>query len=174
VTGGWVAVAHALGARQEATMTTRWMIRSPSVQAASRSRGSPADAASAADPAPSLTCNIGPGELRRRRRSARVAVTALAAALLAIGVGILPAWSLPYLAPLVGAVVGTVLQVVMRFCLAFGFAGLVGMGETPGATPVDRELRLAHRRRATRLALAAAAAALGWALLTGALVHALT
>jgi hypothetical protein len=113
--------------------------------------------------APSATCNIGPAELRRRRRSAAVAVGLLAAALAALGLGLLPASSLPFLAPLVGAVMGTLLQVAMRFCIAFGFAGLIGMGDRPGATPADRALLAAHRRRAALMALAAALAALVWA-----------
>ena len=115
-------------------------------------------------------CNIGPAELRRRRRSAVVAALALAAALLAIVAGVLPPWTAPYLAPLVGAVVATGLQVWLRFCVAFGLAGLVGMGDDPGAVTVDPALRAAHRRRAGLMLAAAALSMLAWVVLTGALV----
>jgi len=116
------------------------------------------------------TCNIGPAELRRRRQSAVMAAIALAAALLAIGLGVLPRWSLPLLAPLFGAVVGTALQVWMRFCMAFGFAGLVGMGNAPGASAADRALRAGHRRRAALMAGAAFLATLAWAVIGSLLV----
>ena len=125
-----------------------------------------------ADAEPSETCNIGPAELRRRRQSAVAASAVLAAALVAVAIDALPSWSLPFLAPLVGAVVATILQVVMRFCVAFGFAGLVGMGRDPGATNADPALLAAHRRRAALMVTAAALAALAWAILTGILVSA--
>jgi hypothetical protein len=99
-----------------------------------------------------------------------VAALALAVALLAIAAGALPPWTAPYLAPLVGAVVATALQVWMRFCLAFGLAGLVGMGDDPGAVNVDPVLRAAHRRRAALMLAAAALSMLAWVIVTGALV----
>src|SRR6185436_4370276 len=82
--------------------------------------------------AATATCNIGPAELRRRRQSAIVATAIFVAALLAILVGLVPRWTLPLLARLFGAVVSTVLQVWLRFCMAFGMAGVAGMGEDPG------------------------------------------
>jgi hypothetical protein len=120
--------------------------------------------------APSATCNIGPGELRRRRRAATATTAALVLALLAIAAGWLPRWTAPYLAPLVGAVVATILQVVMRFCVAFGLGGLVGMGDEPGAVEADPALRAAHRRRAAIMIAAAALAALAWVIVTGSIV----
>jgi hypothetical protein len=118
----------------------------------------------------STTCNIGPGELRRRRDAALAAAAALGAALLAIVAGLLPPWTTPYLAPLAGAVVITYLQFRMRFCAGFGIAGMVGMGEQPGAVRVDPALRAAHRRRAALMIAAAAGASLAWAVATGWLV----
>jgi len=119
---------------------------------------------------PSETCNIGPGELRRRRDAAIAAATALGAGLLAIVTGLIPPWIAPYLAPLAGAVVITFLQVRMRFCVAFGLSGLVGMGEQPGATRVDPALRAGHRRRAAVMVAAAAGVTLAWVVVAAWLV----
>jgi hypothetical protein len=98
------------------------------------------------------------------------AATVLLSAILAIVAGWLPAWTAPFLAPLVGAAVATALQVWLRFCVAFGLAGLAGMGDAPGAAAVDPTLRAAHRRRAGLMVAAAVLATLAWLIATGALV----
>ena len=116
------------------------------------------------------TCNIGPAELRRRRQSALIAVAVFAAALLAIAAGVLPRWTLPLLAPLFGAVMGTVLQVWLRFCMAFGLAGVAGMGDHAGFNTIAPALRAEHRRRAVGMIAAAALATLAWAAVTAVLV----
>ena len=99
-----------------------------------------------------------------------MAALAFAAALLAVVVGVLPRWTLPFLAPLFGAVVGTALQVWLRFCMAFGLAGVAGMGDTPGAGAVDRALRSEHHRRAALMVGAAAFATLAWAVVASIVV----
>jgi uncharacterized protein YggE len=48
----------------------------------------------------------------------------------------------------------------MRFCMAFGLAGVVGLGEDPGFEAADPAFRAAHRRKAV-LMLSAAGLALG-------------
>lgn len=115
-------------------------------------------------------CNIGKGELRRRRDAAIAVAAALGLALLAIAAGVIPSWTAPYVGPLAGAAVIAVLQYRLRFCVAFGLAGLVGMGAEPGAAPVDPSMLAAHRRRAALMVAAAAGVTLAWVLATGFLV----
>ena len=96
-------------------------------------------------------CNIGPEEIARRRRSAYVAtvVTALAAAALVV-------LSAPPLArlliwPLATAAAVMWLQVVHRFCVAFGAFGLENFGRLEEEHGVDTSQRAADRRRAAQL-----------------------
>lgn len=151
-------------------MTTMKPLTSPPLMARSAPAGGPSPI-HILDATPA--CNIGPGELRRRRRSAIAALVALGGALLAIVAGWLPSWALPWLAPIVGAVVVSVLQVRLRLCVAFAFSGVAGMGERPGASPVSAALRAAHRRRAALMVLAGALAMVAWVLASGWLVLAL-
>lgn len=98
-------------------------------------------------------CNIGPEEIARRRRSA--AALTLAATLIAIA---MVALELPPVARLVifpfaaGAAV-TWLQVVHRFCVAFGAFGLENFGRLGHEHGVDPAHRGADRRRAAQLIL---------------------
>src|SRR6185503_17355900 len=98
------------------------------------------------------------------------ATAVFVAALLAIVAGLVPRWTLPLLAPLFGAVVGTVLQVWLRFCMAFGMAGVAGMGGDPSFDTIGPALRAEHRRRAFGMIVATAAATAAWALIASLLV----
>jgi hypothetical protein len=97
-------------------------------------------------------CNIGPAELERRRRSAILvtAVAAIAAALLLLS-GVPPAVRLVVF-PLAAAAAVTWLQVIRRFCVAFGAAGVRNLGSL-GSTEVveDPAERAAHRNVALRM-----------------------
>jgi hypothetical protein len=97
-------------------------------------------------------CNIGPAELARRRRSAVVVtgVAAIAAAFLVLGGGP-PIVRLAIFPPAAAAAV-TWLQVIRRFCVAFGAAGVRNFG-TLGSTErvEDPAERTAHRNVALRM-----------------------
>lgn len=97
-------------------------------------------------------CNIGPAEISRRRRSARVmtVVTALVAIALVAGGASVPARALLF--PLAAGAAITWLQVVRRFCVAFGMVGIRNFGSLGAAESVgEREARMADRRAAIRL-----------------------
>jgi len=98
-------------------------------------------------------CNIGPDELARRRRSAIVftgVAAVIAVALVALHVPPLVRLSIfPFAA---GAAV-TWLQVVHRFCVAFGALGVENFGRLGQEHGVDPGQRAADRRRATQLIL---------------------
>jgi hypothetical protein len=97
-------------------------------------------------------CNIGPAEISRRRRSA-LALTALAvvvAVALVAGGAALPARALLF--PFAAAAAVTWLQVVRRFCVAFGMVGIRNFGALGATESVgEREARVADRRAASRL-----------------------
>jgi hypothetical protein len=96
-------------------------------------------------------CNIGPDELARRRRSAipmTVLTAAVAAALLATHAPVPVRFLLWPVAT--GAAIGW-LQVVHRFCVAFGALGLENFGRLGGQVHVDPRLVAADRRRAAIL-----------------------
>jgi hypothetical protein len=98
-------------------------------------------------------CNIGSDEIARRRRSAIAVsvVTALAAAgLVALD---LPAVARLLLWPLATAAAITWLQVIHRFCVAFGALGLENLGRLGEQHAVDPPIRAADRRRALQLIL---------------------
>ena len=98
-------------------------------------------------------CNIGPEEISRRRRSAIVltVVTALVAASLVAVHAAPPAMLLIW--PLATAAAVTWLQVVHRFCVAFGALGLQNFGRLGEEIHVDAGQRAADRRRALQLIL---------------------
>ena len=96
-------------------------------------------------------CNIGPEEIARRRRSA-VALTIVAAAG-AVALVALDAPSAGRLAiwPFATAAAVTWLQVVHRFCVAFGALGVQNFGRLGDAVGVDPGQRAADRRRAAQV-----------------------
>jgi hypothetical protein len=98
-------------------------------------------------------CNIGPEEVARRRRSATVltVVTAFVAAAL-IGIQAPPIARL-LIWPLATAAAVTWLQVVHRFCVAFGALGLENFGRLGAEVHVDERQRATDRRRALQLIL---------------------
>jgi hypothetical protein len=100
-------------------------------------------------------CNIGPEEVARRRRGA-IVLTAVA---VVVAGGMLVAhvpgpWRL-LIWPVASAAAVTWLQVVHRFCVAFGTAGLENFGQLGGEQPVDPRLRRMDQRRALQLILEA-------------------
>ena len=98
-------------------------------------------------------CNIGPGEIARRRRSAIVftAVAALLAVAL-VASNVPPAGRLILFPFATGAAINW-LQVVHRFCVAFGAIGLENFGSIGNEVHVDPTQRAADRRRAAQLVL---------------------
>ena len=96
-------------------------------------------------------CNIGPDEIARRRRSAivgSIVLVALTVAVLALHV---PPLGRFLLWPVATGVAVTWLQVVRRFCVAFGTLGLQNFGRLGDQVAVDPRLRAADRRRAFRM-----------------------
>jgi hypothetical protein len=98
-------------------------------------------------------CNIGPEEVARRRRSAVVLTiaTALVAAAL-VGIHAPPIARL-LIWPLATAAAVTWLQVVHRFCVAFGALGLENFGRLGDEVHIDERQRATDRRRALQLIL---------------------
>jgi hypothetical protein len=98
-------------------------------------------------------CNIGPDEIARRRRSAivgAVATALVAAAMIAFHV---PAPARFLLWPIAAGSAVAALQVVHRFCVAFGALGLENFGRLGQERHVDPAIRAADRRRAFQLIL---------------------
>jgi len=98
-------------------------------------------------------CNIGPEEIARRRRSAIVATgltTVVAGALVAVHA---PPLARLLIWPLATAAAVTWLQVVHRFCVAFGALGLENFGRLGDERNVDERQRAADRRRAFQVVL---------------------
>jgi len=110
-------------------------------------------------------CNIGPEEIARRRRSATVAtlLTALVAAALVAAHAPPPARLLVW--PLATAAAVSWLQVVHRFCVAFGALGLENFGRLGAEVHVEQDQRASDRRRAFQLILEGALIGLVVALL---------
>jgi hypothetical protein len=109
-------------------------------------------------------CNIGPDEVARRRRSA-IAMTigvVMLAALLVVATAPGPVRLLIW--PLATAAAVTWLQVVHRFCVAFGALGLENFGRLGRQSQVDREQRAVDRRRALQLVVEGSAIGLAVAL----------
>lgn len=103
-------------------------------------------------------CNIGPVEIRRRRMAGHVGLVGallLLAALVAIGAP--PITRLLIAVPAAVSASGYI-QARMRFCAAYGSAGLFNFGGTGDALRVaDAEARAADRRRALQIGLSSAA-----------------
>lgn len=98
-------------------------------------------------------CNIGPAEIARRRRSA-IAFTGLAALVaVALVVGDVPAAGRLLLFPFAAGAAVNWLQVVHRFCVAFGAIGIENFGRLGQEVRVDPEQRAADRRRVAQLVL---------------------
>jgi hypothetical protein len=92
-------------------------------------------------------CNIGSAEIARRRRFGLIGLTAsalLALALLAAGAP--PITRFPVALPVAGSAIGLI-QARLRFCAAFGIAGLRNFGPLGGEERVTE----AAARRADRL-----------------------
>ena len=116
---------------------------------------SPAPSAKPADsPYRPGVCNIGPEELARRRRAA--ISTSLFAAIVA---GAIVLADLPQLArlaifPFAAAAGVSWLQVIRKFCVAFGAAGVLNFGALGSTKRVaDIESRATDRRIALRMIL---------------------
>ena len=105
------------------------------------------------DRAASPRCNIGPDEVARRRRSAIPATLATAVVAIAMVALHVPAPARLLLWPLATAAAVTWLQVVHRFCVAFGALGLENFGRLGGEHHVDPAIRAGDRRRAFQLIL---------------------
>ena len=105
-------------------------------------------------------CNIGPDEIARRRRSATVATIATAvAAVLLVALRVPPIGRL-LIWPLAAAAAVTWLQVVHRFCVAFGTLGLENFGRLGQESRVDAAQLATDRRRAFQLIAQGAAVGL--------------
>ena len=98
-------------------------------------------------------CNIGPDEIARRRRSAIVFTAVAALVAVALVASDLPALGRLILLPFATAAAITWLQVVHRFCVAFGAFGIENFGRLGGEVKVDTAQRAADRRRAAQLVL---------------------
>lgn len=98
-------------------------------------------------------CNIGPDEIARRRRSATVMSVVVAIIAIATIAFHVPAPIRLLLWPLATAAAVTWLQVVHRFCVAFGALGLENFGRLGQESHVDSAIRAADRRRALQLIL---------------------
>jgi hypothetical protein len=98
-------------------------------------------------------CNIGPAEIARRRRSA--IVFTIVAALVAVALVGLEAPTVGRLAvwPFATAAAVTWLQVVHRFCVAFGALGVENFGRLGNEVEVDPAQRAADRHGVVQLVL---------------------
>jgi hypothetical protein len=103
-------------------------------------------------------CNIGPLEIHRRRLAGHVGLivsVALLAALVMTGAP--PVTRLLILVPAAISASGYI-QARMRFCAAFGSAGIVNFGGAGDAVSVaDAKARATDRRRSIRIGLASGA-----------------
>ncbi len=111
-------------------------------------------AASADSPYRPGVCNIGPEEIARRRRAA-IAATVLAA-VVAVGIGLadLPQLARLALFPFAAAAGVSWLQVLRKFCVAFGAAGVLNFGALGSTARVaDHVARATDRRIARRMIL---------------------
>jgi len=110
-------------------------------------------------------CNIGPAEIARRRRAGivgLVAAVALAAALVFVGAPPAVRWLVAL--PLASGAVG-LLQARLRFCAAYGTAGVRNFGALGRVERVEEAAaRRADRAKAGAIFLAAGAIGLGGAL----------
>jgi hypothetical protein len=98
-------------------------------------------------------CNIGPEEIARRRRSAILATTAALVAAVALIALPVPLAVRLLMWPLATAAAVTWLQVIHRFCVAFGALGLENFGRLGSEVHIDPHQRAADRQRALQLIL---------------------
>jgi hypothetical protein len=112
------------------------------------------------------TCNIGPAEITRRRRAGMLVISAagvLAAALLLVGAPGVARWLVAL--PLAGGAV-SLLQARLRFCAAYGAAGIRNLGSLGQVERVeDPAARRADRAKAGLIILAGGASGLAGAAL---------
>jgi hypothetical protein len=103
-------------------------------------------------------CNIGPVEIRRRRMAGHVGLVAAVALLTVLVVtGAPPVTRLLVAVPAAVSASGYI-QARLRFCAAFGSAGIFNFGGAGDAVSVaDAEARAADRRRALRIGISSAA-----------------
>jgi hypothetical protein len=110
-------------------------------------------------------CNIGPAEIARRRRAGMLgigAAAALAAALLLVDAPAVARWLVAL--PLAAGAVG-LLQARLRFCAAYGAAGVRNFGALGQAERVeDPAARRADRAKAGAIVLAGGAIGVAGAL----------
>jgi hypothetical protein len=106
-------------------------------------------------------CNIGPAEIARRRRAGIAGLlTAATLAVLMLIAGTDPLLRWIVAVPLYVGLLGLV-QARLRFCVAFGMAGVENFGALGGQRRVgDRGTASADRRRAIVIAVAVALVAL--------------
>lgn len=98
-------------------------------------------------------CNIGPAETARRRRSAIVfTVVAAIVAVALVAFDVPPAGRLVMFPFATGAAINW-LQVVHRFCVAFGAVGIENFGPIGSEVHVDPAQQAADRRRVAQLVL---------------------
>ena len=98
-------------------------------------------------------CNIGPAEVARRRRSA-LAITALAVGVAAVLLALhVPTPARLALFPFAAGAAVAWMQVVHRFCVAFGALGIENFGRVGDVSKVANELRAADRRRVAQLVI---------------------
>ena len=98
-------------------------------------------------------CNIGPDEIAKRRQSAvvgSVIVALIAAAVIALRV---PPFARLLFWPVATGAAVMWLQVVHRFCVAFGALGLENFGRLGSQVHTDPRLRAMDRRKVLQLVL---------------------
>jgi hypothetical protein len=96
-------------------------------------------------------CNIGAAEVARRRRIAiALSVVTVAVAVVLLGLAVPHLVRAILWAPAAAAAV-TWLQVVNRFCVRFGAAGVENFGPLGAERPVSAQDLAADRRRAVRM-----------------------
>jgi hypothetical protein len=98
-------------------------------------------------------CNIGPEEISRRRPSAIVATVLTATVAAALVASHAPPLARLLIWPLATAAAVTWLQVVHRFCVAFGALGLENFGRLGEEVHVDERQRATDRRRSFQVIL---------------------
>jgi len=96
-------------------------------------------------------CNIGPAEIARRRRSSIVFTVVAAVVAVAIVASGLPPVARLIIWPFAAGAAVNWLQVVHRFCVAFGALGIENFGRIGEEQGVDPVQRAADRRRAAQL-----------------------
>jgi hypothetical protein len=114
-------------------------------------------------------CNIGPDEIARRRRSAIIASVATAVIAMVLIVAGAPGWARFLIWPIATAAAVTWLQVVRRFCVAFGALGLQNFGRLGEESAVDGAQRAQDRRQAVQMVVEGALIGLLVAIATAAI-----